>query len=216
MPKPKERQTPGDRETGDRRVTPPPHGPVDVLRVCKSLSAECDRSAAEGERGKGGKARELAQVRSKITKLVDAVADGLKSKSIQGKLAALEEQEAALQQEVGVVTRPVARLAPDLASLYRAEVERLGESADADELGADRELIGGLVDRVTVTPGSDTQNLSVELEGDIVAMIGMAQKAESGRKPNLSAADHASLAYSVKVVAGTRNHRQLTPTRVSC
>ncbi len=96
------------------------------------------------------------------------------------------------------------RLAPDLASLYRAEVERLGESADAGEPDADRELIRGLVDRVTVTAGSDTKNLSVELEGDIVAMLNLAQNAESGRKRELSAVDRASFVRSVKVVAGIR------------
>ena len=177
--------------------------PLMFSEFAEAFSAECDRSAAEGERGKGGKARELAQVRSKIGKLVDAVADGLKSTSVQGKLAALEEQEAALQQEVEAVTTPAVRLAPDLASLYRAEVERLGESADAGELGADRELIRGLVDRVTVTAGSDTKNLSVELEGDIVAMIGLAQNAENGRKRELSTVERAEFVSSGWLVAGT-------------
>ena len=176
--------------------------PLMFSEFAEAFSAECDRSAAEGERGKGGKARELAQVRSKIGKLVDAVADGLNSTSVQGKLAALEEQEAALQQEVEAVTTPAVRLAPDLASLYRAELERLGESADADEPSANRELIRGLVDRVTVTPapGGD---LIVALEGDIVAMIGLAQNAESGRKRAPSAIDRAIFVRSVKVVAGT-------------
>ena len=76
-------------------------------------------------------------------------------------------------------------------------------------------MVRSLVGRVTVTPepGGD---LVVALEGDIVAVIGLGQNAKSGRKPKLSAADHASFACSVKVVAGTRNHRQLTPIRVTC
>ena len=93
------------------------------------------------------------------------------------------------------------QLAPDLAELYRREVARLGDSPTADEAGEDRALIRGLVERVTVTPGIGS-DYSVELEGDIIAMIGLGQSAESGRKPKFSAADHASFACSVKVVAG--------------
>ena len=175
--------------------------PLMFREFAEAFSAECDRSAAESERGKDGRARNLAQVRSKIAKLVDAVSDGLKSTAVQSRLTALEEQEALLQQEVEAVAKPVAQLALDLASLYRAEIDRLSRTAEVSELGEDRELIRGLVDRVTVTPGIRS-DYSVELEGDIIAMIGLGQNAKSDRKPKLSAADHASFACSVKVVAG--------------
>lgn len=65
-------------------------------------------------------------------------------------------------------------------------------------------------------PTTETVGLSIEREGDIVAMIGMALNAESGRKRVFSAADNASFACSVKVVAEKRKHRELSPIRIAC
>jgi len=103
----------------------------------EAFSAERDRGATESERGKDGKLRELAQVRSNLDKLVDAIANGLKSTTIQAKLTALEEQEAALQSEVETTVMPAVRIAPDLAELCRAEIQCLGERPGSDESGED-------------------------------------------------------------------------------
>ncbi len=51
-------------------------------------------------------------------------------------------------------------------------------------------------------PATDQSGLSIELEGDIVAMIGLGLNAEDGRKRMFSAADHALFCCSVKMVAG--------------
>ena len=176
--------------------------PALFSEFAEAFAIECDRAAAENQRGQGGKARELAQVRSKLNKLVEAIMTGVRSSTVQAKLADLEHQETVLQREIETAVTPAAKLTPDLAEVYRAEVARLGNSPTASEPGEERELVRGLVDRVTVTPapGGD---LIVALEGDIVAMIGLGQNANSGRKPKLSAADHASFVGSVKVVAGT-------------
>ncbi len=169
----------------------------------EAFSAECDRGAVEDERGKGGKARELVQVRLKLDKLVDAIANGLKSTTLQSKLAELESHAAALEQEIDAAAAPPARLAPNLAELYQAEIERLGAGQEVTDPGEDRDLIRSLIDRVTVLPATGTTDLSIELGGDIVAMIGLAQNAERGRKTVLSAAERANFVRSVKVVAGT-------------
>ena len=128
------------------------------------------------------------------------------SRGARHKLADLEHQETVLQREIETAVTPAARLTPNLAEVYRAEVARLGDSPTASEPGEERELVRGLVDRVTVTPapGGD---LIVALEGDIVAMIGLAQNVESNRKRAPSAVDRAAFVSSVQVVAGTRNHR---------
>ncbi len=86
---------------------------------------------------------------------------------------------------------PTERIKPGLAESYRTEMARLSEAPDASEHGEDLGIIRGLVDRVTVMPATDQSGLSIELEGDIIAMIGLALNAESGRKHMFSAADHA-------------------------
>ena len=170
----------------------------------EAFAMECRRGEAEKARGKGGRERELAAIRLKLDKLVDAVANGLKSTTIQSKLADLERQEEALRQEIESVAVPAERLPPNLAELYRAEMARLREAPEASEHAEDLGMIRGLVDRVTVMPATEIAGLSIELEGDIVAMLGMALNTGNGRKREFSAVDHASFVGSVKVDAGTR------------
>ena len=178
--------------------------PMMFHEFAEAFAVECNRHIAETERDRGGKLRELAQVRSKLDKLVDAVANGLKSTTIQAKLTSLEDQEAALQREMERPDAPVVRMTPDLAHLCSSEIDRLGERHETGDVAtSDRELLRGLIDRVTITPATDTTELSIELEGDIVSMIGLAQNAESGRKRELNAAERSVFAGSVKVVAGT-------------
>ncbi len=68
--------------------------------LAEAFTTECRRGEVEKERGKGGRQCELAAIRLKLDKLVDAVANGLKSTTIQSKLADLERQEEAPRQEI--------------------------------------------------------------------------------------------------------------------
>ncbi len=91
----------------------------------------------------------------------------------------------------------------------------MNEAPDASEHGEDLGIMRSLVDRVTVMPATNQSGLSIELEGDIVAMIGLALNTENGRKHTFSAADHASFCCSVKMVAGTRCHLYRTTLRTA-
>ncbi len=62
------------------------------------------------------------------------------------------------------------------------EMARLSEAPDASEHGEDLCIIRGLVGRVTVMPATDQSGLSIELEGDIVAMIGLAVERRKRQK----------------------------------
>ena len=177
--------------------------PVMFREFAAAFAAESERHVSDAERGKDERRRALAQVRLKLDKLVDAVANGLRSTTLQDKLTALERQELELTRELDTVPSAPACITPDLAELYRAELTRLSNHHDPSVDGAELEIIRGLVDRVTVTPAVDAEGPTIELEGDIVAMIGLAQGARRGRAPKLSAADRVSFGCSVKVVAGT-------------
>ena len=190
--------------------------PVMFRAFADAFTDECDRGAIEAERGKGSRLGELVKVRQKLDKLVEAVANGLKSSTIQIKLTELERQEAALVSETSEIEAPAKRMPPDLAELYRAEIWRRAEAPEPSRFAEDRELLRCLIDRVTLMPEPASGGLSLELTGDISAIIGLALNANSGRKPRFSAADQALFACSVNVVAGTENHRQLTPIRVNC
>ena len=70
------------------------------------------------------------------------------------------------------------RLHPNLAEIYRRKVTELATTlADPEIRTQALETIRGLINRVTIRDG--TEGVSLELEGALTAMIGLAQNAKS-------------------------------------
>ena len=91
------------------------------------------------------------------------------------------------------------RLHPNLAQLYREKVANLHSALADPELRTEAlELIRGLIERVELHPAED--GFRVELVGEIANMVTLSAGAECIGFERDKA--------SVKVVAGTRNHRQ--------
>ena len=72
--------------------------------------------------------RELEQVPHKLDKLVEAIASGLRSTTLQTKLALLEERQAELERRLATRCRKPTILPSDLASAYRLELGQLSGS----------------------------------------------------------------------------------------
>jgi hypothetical protein len=73
---------------------------------------------------------------------------------------------------------------------------------DPHEKTAALEILRGLIDRVSVTPTDD--GFEIELVGEIAKMVSLGTNDKAA--PNGTALS--GYAGSIKVVAGTRNHRQ--------
>ena len=200
---------------------------VDVLRTrlmqpeaCAEFSIAFEEECARAEKNvaavDASRHRELDKVRHKLDELVEAIASGLRSTTLQNKLSQLEARQAELEQEVGLPPRRSIVLPIDLAGAYRQEVVQLSSSTNGAEGTKTRELIRGLIERVIITPASDGKGSEVELVGEIAAMINLALLAEPGGKRQQTLGLTAAAMSSLQVVAGTGNHRQLTPIRVNC
>jgi len=147
--------------------------------------------AREAETGARQAARELQTVSRKLQGLYDAIADGLRTPGLKAQLEELEVRKAALERAVAAADPNPVRFHPKLPELYREKVRALGESLRDPEIRQPAlEAIRGLIERITLHAGED--GLTVELEGALTAMLGLADGGES----------HAADASSVKVVAG--------------
>ena len=92
---------------------------------------------------------ELARVRQRLGRIVDAIAEGVPSRTLRDELLALEERQEELERELATAEEPQPLLLhPNLAEAYRQKVgalhEALGAEASRDQAF---ELIRSLVDR---------------------------------------------------------------------
>jgi DNA invertase Pin-like site-specific DNA recombinase len=144
------------------------------------------------------KRKALADARTKLDGLVEAIAGGLRGTSLQVKLDELEQRKAALEAEVAAAPAPLPRLHPNLAEVYRRKVEALHEALADPHTGAEAlEILRSLIERVVVHP-SDT-GFEIELVGEIAHMVALGSTTNTKR-----AAISKDAACSVKVVAGAR------------
>ena len=73
------------------------------------------------------KKRELTDVTRKLNGLIDAIADGLRAPGLQQRLDELEARRVQLEQDLATRPTTPVRLHPNLAQVYRRQVERLQE-----------------------------------------------------------------------------------------
>jgi len=157
--------------------------------------------AAYGEEVNAGRAEETskrarieaerAQVTRRLEGLYDAISDGLRTPGLMAKLEDLEQRSHELEAALSTPLPSPVRLHPGLSELYRRKVTALAQTLTDPEIRtAALETIRGLITSVTIHV--DCEDVTIELEGAITALIGLAQpEAAEGLDT-----------CSVKVVAG--------------
>jgi predicted nuclease with TOPRIM domain len=184
-----------------------------VKEFIQAYHLEFNRRAREREAGREQQARKLERVRQKLDRLIDAIADGLRTPALKERLEGLEAEKAELETKLQQPPTQSPRLHPNMAEIYRRNVERLHEvlrdPATADEAVA---AARSLIDRIVMTPMRD--GFEIELVGAIANMVALTI---DGTKPGRLARQPASLCNneflsSVKVVAGARYRFHLLAT----
>ncbi len=173
-------------------------------------TAAVDRSRQQAER---------AGVARKLEGLYDAIAEGLRTPGLKGRLEALEARLAELDAALEAPAPSPVRLHPNLAEMYRRKVAELAATLQDPEIRTPAlETIRGLIERVVVRVSA--AGITLELEGALAAMVGLAQGAGGqascahAKSPALAGLGGVGGSGSVEVVAGAGNRRQLT--RLSC
>ena len=162
-----------------------------VEEFIRAFHPELNHSRHERELENQIKTNALRAISAKLEGLYDAVAGGLRTPGLQGKLFQLEGEKATLET-ILAGDRPAApRLHRGLALIYKEIVADLHAAlSEPDARNEAAEILRGLVERINVR--ASRQEQQIELIGDIVQLIAI-----SGTEVP------SSFESSVKVVAGT-------------
>ena len=147
-----------------------------LSRTYASQTGTCSKCATAENQTLGAhvtRHRGLQKAQYKLDKLVDAIASGLRSTTLQTKLARLETRRAELEHGLETLCCKPTALPRDLAAAYRQELAQLHGSTDGGEGAETREPIRGLIDHVAVTPAPHGKGWDIEVAGEIAAMIGL-------------------------------------------
>ena len=151
--------------------------------------------------------RELDQVEKRIRRIVEAIAEGVRARSLKDELLALEQRQEELEREIARAPKPQPLLHPNLAELDRQKVVALEQALQDPQDGAEAmEMIRSLIDALVLTP--EGGKLRVDLTGALAGILSIAQ---NGQRPRPEDEGRAS---QVKLVAGARNQQyRMTASR---
>ena len=141
----------------------------------------------------------LADVDRKIAGILKAIEDGAYHPALKERLTLLEKDKAAAAARLAAChSKPVLRLHPNLAALYRKKVQQLADALNEPGTAAEAgEIIRGLIDRIVLTPADGV--LKAELHGDLGAILAYA---DGELQPNGKASSSAKPGALLSVVAG--------------
>jgi site-specific DNA recombinase len=122
---------------------------------------------------------ELTQVKRRLRRIVEAIADGVPARSLKDELLALEARQEQLDAELAAA--PEAQqplLHPNLAEIYRRKVAALAEAL-ADETMRDEafELIRSLLDKIVLVP--EGEELRIEIHGELAGILELCQQSKT-------------------------------------
>jgi hypothetical protein len=165
--------------------------------------AEWNQLILEHSGNAEAKSRELATVERKLANLIDRIAEGLHSATMQKTLNALEERKAALASEIAASPLAVPALHPNLAAVYQTKVAGLRQAMSGANSTEVIEAARELVDRIIVSPPEDDGGPpGIELVGDLIAMLRTAGLQLAGKASTKQADAFAALISSVKGDSG--------------
>ena len=147
--------------------------------------------------------------------------EGHRSPAVIQELRGLEERRTSLkaQIETAGTPEPMPTLHPNLPELYRRKVEKLEQALqDPSSAAVAAAALRTLIDAILVHPGAARGELTIELRGDLAAFLRLDDSSDppAARGAAWRVRNSRSVGVEESLVAGKRNHRQLTPLRVVC
>lgn len=177
-------------------------------------------NAANKERGsrQAGLATEQAKLGRQIRNLLELIKDGHGSPAMVGELRELERRHDVLNAQIASNGKPelILTLHPNLPELYRRKVATLEKAlAEPATAAAAAEALRSLIDEILIFPGERRGEMTIQLRGDLAAFLHLPE-GDSIKPTAIQTAIGRRSGVMVSLVAGARNHRQLTPWVVGC
>jgi DNA invertase Pin-like site-specific DNA recombinase len=168
-----------------------------VKTFIEEFIAEVNRLNAEAEGQWAASRRELAATERKIEAILRAIEDGVYTPATKDRLLELEHRRGELKRSQP--PRPVARLHPRLAEVYRDKVARLEAELNQPETRPEAaEALRALIEKIVLYPGDKRGEMKAELYGEIAEIMALADSQNKNRTPG------SGVRFSM--VAGTRTH----------
>ena len=167
-----------------------------VEEFIRAFQKEINLQRREDDALRDAKGRELADIRRKLAGLIEAIADGLRAPGLQQRLDELEARRTAIEECLAASSTTPVRLHPNLAQVYRRQVEQLHQALDHPEIRDEAvQVLRGLIEHVLIGPADN--GFEIEIVGEIAKMVelGLGPKAKQANLDERST-------RSVKVVAG--------------
>ncbi len=158
----------------------------------REFTAEVNRQRSDAAHGTAELRRKIDRLDVQIARLVEAIITGADAKSLNSKLKSLEAEQQRARDALHEQCADRPLLHPNLAKIYRAKVESLGDALRDPANGREAfELVRSLIEEVRILPCANA--LSLELKGDLAGILAM-----SDNRP-----DHSGTkALQIKMVAG--------------
>ena len=175
-----------------------------VKEFVAAANAEINRARAEDNARRDQVGSKLATVERQLNALVEAIANGLRSGSLQAKLEQLESERANLVAKMADPSPSPVRLHPNLADAYRDKVAALRDALHDEATRAEAfEIVRSLIDKIIVRDRVG-EKPEIELIGEIAKMVEISMPGFETQKaaPGGAALDDRTVS-SVKLVAGT-------------
>ena len=125
-----------------------------------------DAAAATVPSFDGGNSTHLDQ---QLSKLVDALMEGVPPAMVRERMADLEARKVALRAELRSTKSPAPRLHPNLAMVYRRRMAELAVALASDDAADARELVWSLVEEIRLIPEGGV--LRIEVRGELGAIL---------------------------------------------
>jgi hypothetical protein len=153
--------------------------PEMVEEFARSFHDEVKRLAAEQSRNRAQDEGRLEGVRRKIASMIRAIEDGLYQPSMKARMAQLETERAALEEQLTAAPEPPRlRLHPNLAGLYREKVAVLEQALTDPSIKAESmEVVRSQIERITLTPNANSR-LDIQLQGDLARILQFCEAGE--------------------------------------
>ena len=124
----------------------------------------------------GAERQRLDKARKAIVSIVSAIEDGGYSRPLMERMRGLETEVETLEHALAQAPRDIPDVHPNVADLYRREVERLTEALnDPDGRVEAATALRALIDKVVITPTGKRGEVDVRLFGDLETMLLWAQ-----------------------------------------
>jgi site-specific DNA recombinase len=137
------------------------------------IAAERDQELAKLD-------REDAQLKAKLARMADAIAEGLAFDALTEKIRAAQDRLRAIADERARLSNlaPVVEVSPDLAAKFQRRVEQIerrlfGQDTNPAVQAEAREQLRALIGGVLVTPGKERGEYSAQLMADVAEVLAL-------------------------------------------